>query len=231
MAKLLIADDNEEFRLALMEQLQSEFRVFSCGNGRQALALLRQEQPELLVLDLMLPELDGLTVLELAVQEGICPKVLGVTPLISDYVLDSAQRLGVLYLIRPPCAMEAVAARVRDLAQARSGVRNVDSLGKELLYSLGIGTTLDGCTYSLVCLSQLLENPNLTVTKDLYPAVARATGHSQENVERSIRHAIERGWEQGERSLWLQYFPNAKKRPSNSVFLTRMVEQLRCLLE
>ncbi len=231
MRKLLIADGNEEFRLALMEALQSDFHILCCGSGRQALSLLCREQPDILVLDLMLPELDGVTLLEMAEKEGISLNVLAVSPLISDYVLTCAQRLGIRYLIRKPCGIDAVATRVRDLSQDPRPSRTVESEGRAMLYPLGIGSTLDGCGYCLTAFSMLLQEPRMSMTKVLYPAIAKATGYSQESVERSIRHAIESGWKSGSRVLWLEYFPTAKKRPSNAIFLKRLTEELRLRLE
>ena len=93
--KLLIADGTEDFRLALSEILQETYHVCSCQNGKEALALLRSFQPDVLVLDLMIPGLDGISLLQAASSEGICPMVLATTRVSNSYVLDSAYRLGV----------------------------------------------------------------------------------------------------------------------------------------
>lgn len=74
--KLLIADGNEEFRRALAAELQGAYHVRCCGDGKEALSLLRSFVPDVLVLDLMLPELDGISLLQSAASAGLCPMVL-----------------------------------------------------------------------------------------------------------------------------------------------------------
>jgi len=81
MRKLLIADCNEDYRTALAAALGSQYHVLCCRSGTEALALLYQEHPDIFVLDLMLPELDGLTLLERVSANGICPMVLAATPI------------------------------------------------------------------------------------------------------------------------------------------------------
>ena len=83
MRKLLIADCNEDYRAALAAALSSQYHVLCSRTGTEALALLYQEQPDIFLLDLMLPELDGLTLLERAYADNIRPMVLAATPILS----------------------------------------------------------------------------------------------------------------------------------------------------
>ena len=86
MRKILIADCNEDYRVALTAALKDCYHVRSCRTGTEAWTLLNQEQPDIFILDLMLPELDGLTLLERIYAKGLRPVVLAVTPIISTYV-------------------------------------------------------------------------------------------------------------------------------------------------
>lgn len=229
MRKLLIADCNEDFRLALADALQDRYHVLCCSNGREALDTLRREAPELLVLDLMLPELDGITLLEAASAENIRPKVLAATPLLTDYVLDSAHRLGIGYLMRKPCDIHAVAARIRDLSHPLNPpVSKPDrrTLLLERLLSLSISPKHNGYAYLTEAILLLAEAPGQSVTKELYPAVARICGCGSSHVERSVRNALEVAWKHGDPAVWQRYFPDAVRRPSNAVFLSRMAAEL-----
>lgn len=227
MRTLLIADCNEDFRLALSEALQPHFRILSCGTGPQALALLRREQPELFVLDLMLPETDGLTLLETAAAEGLRPKVLIASGMLTDYVYSCTQRLGICYMVRKPCSIPALITRILDLDR-ESAAKPVDQPSRicGLLLALGFRTSHDGYEYIRTALPMLLEDPGISVTKEVYPAVAKRHRTQISNVERNIRSAIESAFLRGDPQLWQNYFPNALRRPSNAVFLSRLTQAL-----
>ena len=229
MRKLLIADCNEEYRIALAAALESRYHVLCCRSGTEALTLLYQEQPDILVLDLMLPELDGLTLLERIAANNVCPMVLAATPIISEYVLTSAQRLGIQYVVRKPCAIEAVAARIQDLSRRlKTPEAKIDPTAyvSSLLLVLNISTKHNGFTYLREAVLLMAKDPSQSVTKMLYPEIAHICGCQKENVERSIRTALDRAWEKRDSEKWQKYFPSAHQRPSNAVFISRLAEAL-----
>lgn len=115
--KLLIADGNEEFRRALAAELQGAYHVRCCGDGKEALSLLRSFVPDVLVLDLMLPELDGISLLQSAASAGLCPMVLVTSRFYNDYILGALGELSVGYMMRKPCDIPATAARIGDLSR------------------------------------------------------------------------------------------------------------------
>lgn len=234
MLKLLIADCNEDFRLALTEALQGRYHVLCCRSGLQALDILRKEHPDIFILDLMLPELDGITLLENAVSEGICPKVLASTPLVTDYVLESAQRLGIGYLMRKPCDVHAIAARAGDLTQTLTppvAKQDPRAFVLERLHGLSISSKHNGYRYMTEAILMLANDPGQSITKELYPAVAKICGCKKGHVERSIRSALESAWDHSDPEIWQPYFPGAASRPTNAVFLSRMTEELRLRTE
>jgi len=229
MWKLLIADCNEEYRTALSNVLKDQYHVLCCRTGTEALELLHREHPDMFVLDPMLPELDGLTLLERACADGIHPMVLAVTPILTGYVYSCAQRLGIEYLIRKPCDIDAIASRVKDLSQRlRTPKVKTDPINyvTELLLALGFSTKHNGFGYLREAVLLMAKDPAQSVTKVLYPAVAHTFSCQKENVERSIRTALDCAWERGDRRLWNHYFPDARHRPSNAVFISRIVESL-----
>lgn len=229
MRKLLIADCNEEYRTALAAVLSSQYHVLCCRSGTEALALLQQERPDIFVLDLMLPELDGLTLLERISANGIFPMVLAATPIFSDYVFSCAQRLGIEYLVRKPCSIEAIASRIRDLSRrlkAPEPKRDPATHVTNLLLSLDISTKHNGFAYLREAILLMAKDSSQSVTKVLYPEVARICGCNKDNVERSIRTALDKAWERKTGEEWLKYFPNAQQRPSNAVFISRLTEAL-----
>lgn len=229
MRKLLIADCNEDYRIALTAALSDSYHVISCCTGTEAWALLNHEHPDIFILDLMLPELDGLTLLERAYANGMHPMVLAVTPIISPYVYSCAQRLGIEYVIRKPCEIAAIVSRIKDFGQRlHAPMTKVDpaSYITELLLSLTFSTKHNGFSYLRESILLMAKDPAQSVTKALYPAVAHTFGCQKENVERSIRTAMDYAWERGDHELWCRYFPDTGQRPTNAVFISRITEAL-----
>lgn len=234
MRKLLIADCNEDFRLALLDALQAHFQVFSCRTGTEALSLLRREAVDVLVLDLMLPEVDGLTLLEQAAAERISPKVLAFDPLLSPYVQESAQRLGICYLIRKPCELSAVVKRIMDISKCAPAPlypHHHEIHTASLLNTLRFRPNHDGFGYLCKAIPILATDPNQKLTKEIYPVVAKLFDRTPGNVERSIRNAIEVAWANRDPEEWKQYFPDPHRNPTNALFISTMAKQLWLLEE
>lgn len=232
--KLLIADGNEEFAMALEEGLQGAYHVRTCRDGKKALALLKSYNPDVFVLDLMLPELDGISLLQSAVQEGICPMVLATTRFQSDYVLESIDRLGVGYLMVKPCDIRATVARIGDLSRhlkpPAAVLPDPKAYISDLLISLGIRTKLNGYAYLREAVLLMAKDPNQSITKELYPAVGSLCRCDANNVERSIRSAIVAAWNRRDDRIWQLYFPPGPDgiipRPSNAAFISRLADSL-----
>lgn len=232
--KLLIADSNEDFRLALARELQQRYYVRCCSTGSEALELLRREKPDIFVLDLMLPEIDGMMLLEQIVEEDIRPMVLVVSSMVTDYVYNAASRLGIAYAIRKPCQISAVAARVQDLKYClKPVIRKPEplELARRLLDSLEVQQSYQGYNCLLCAIVMMARNPKQAVTKELYPAVAKVCSCTAGHVERNIRNAIEQTWPRRNAQVWAQYFPDCKKHPSNKQFIRVMAEVLQKELE
>ena len=149
--KMLIADSSEEFSDALADMVRGVYILRSCREGRETLAVLSSFKPDILVLDLMLPGLDGISILRQAAASGLQPMVLATSRYVSDYVVEAVSQLGVGYLMVKPCDVRATVARLGDLTQRlkqplfsqpdpRTAVSNI-------LLTLGVPTKLRGYTY------------------------------------------------------------------------------------
>lgn len=237
--KLLIAVGNEEFRRALADALRGACQVRQCAEGNQARELLVSFRPDVLVLDLMLPGLDGISLLRWAEGEGLRTRVLATTRFASDYILQQLSQLGVGYLMLEPCDLGAVVGHIRALG---AGARPRPTAGTDprsqvsnLLLALGIPTKLRGYGYLREAVLLMVEKPTQSITKELYPEVARICGCAPAHVERSIRSAVEAAWERRDERLWRMYFPQDRSgnipRPSNGTFVTRLAESLRGQLQ
>lgn len=232
--KLLIADEGEEFRQALVEALSKSYIVRSCRSGNQALELMRSFRPDILVTDLMLSELDGLTMLQMATDAGIRPKVLVTASHFSPYIQTALERLQVDYTMRKPCSLQAVVCRVTDFAAELITLPptsyDPEDLVTNALLHLGLGAHLDGFRYLLTAIPLYSHDPNQAITKELYVAVADAHDKDPRQIERSIRSAIDSAWKRRSDKIWAEYFTpgpdGSVSRPSNGRFISQLTQLL-----
>ena len=231
--KLLIADSSKELCHTLAGLLSKHYQVSICHSGDQALELIRSISPDLVYIDLMLPQMDGLAVLQAARQEGIHTSVLVSVGLQSPYIDRALSRLQVDYVMKRPCSAKAIAGHIDEIAGELTGSSHTqDRPGyiAEHLLQLGFKNNLDGFQYILSGLPLFAENPQQTVTKELYPAIAKLHGKSKEQVERSIRNAIDSAWQRRDERIWKLYFSPAPDgtipRPTNSQLLYTLAIQI-----
>lgn len=232
--KLLIADGSDEFREALAQVLGKSCAVRTCRSGKQALELLRGFQPDILVMDLMLAELDGLTLLQMAIQEGIRPRVLVTAAYFSPYVRTILNRLEADYCMQKPCSMQAIACRISDfVTEAMPAVpeqAQTDDLVAAMLLQLGFSAHLDGFRYLCKAIPLFSADPSQAITKELYVAVGTLFNKDARQVERSIRSAIESAWKRRSDAQWAQHFTPAPgggvPRLSNGKFIANLAQRL-----
>lgn len=232
--RLMIADNSEDFRLALEKELCNGYEIHHCKDGNEALEYARNQKPDVIVLDLMLTKLDGITLLHELRKADVLPMILATTRLDNQYVYDSAEELGVGYLMRKPCDPSAVALRVKDLCRKLSPKDVLANSPEEYVTSLLINMDLSqrhrGFLYLRDAVLKMADNPGMSITKELYPQVGDKYGSNHEQVERSIRTAINRAWEKQTGSTWITFFAEADNsipRPSNGTVISRLSDDLR----
>ncbi len=229
MPKLLITDSSEEMRQILFDNLHNSYQLKICANGSEALEIVRSFHPDILVLDLMLPGLDGITLLQRIHKEGFHPLVLTTSFFYSAYITGALHRLGVAYSMLKPCQWQAIADRLSDLAADLHPVQYPQSdLGSAVsaaLLSMNFSTGKDGFRFLQAAIPLYMQDPGQAITKELYVAVGAMYNKSSIQVERSMRSAIEQAWRTGDMSVWRKYFSapgSALPRPTNTDFISRM---------
>lgn len=225
--RLLIADPSDEFRAALSQMLSDQFTIQTAKDGEEAWLLLQSFLPDILLLDVMLPETDGLTLLRRCADRGIHPAILVTTRIYSEYLMNALMHLGVSYILPKPCQICAVAERVQemgDLCPIHSTLPR-ESLD-EILLRLGFSRKLSGTRYLRQAIRLFTRDPQQMLTKELYTAVGQLFQVSSSQVERSIRNAIAAAWRNRDEKVWLRYFPTGEngivRRPTNGELITRL---------
>jgi two-component system response regulator (stage 0 sporulation protein A) len=225
--KIVLADDNKDFCQVLKEYLSNEKDIEILGiakDGIEALDLVQKTQPDLLVLDVIMPHLDGLGVIEKLNSMNLAkmPKIIVLSAVGQDKITQSAINLGADYYIVKPFDFVIFINRIRELvhnrpAQVEQKQRthadiqmsrtadfvkssgNIESEITNIIHEIGVPAHIKGYLYLREAIKMVIENVELlgAVTKELYPSIAKKFNTTPSRVERAIRHAIEVAWSRG----------------------------------
>ncbi|HEX7056109.1 MAG TPA: sporulation transcription factor Spo0A [Bacilli bacterium] len=253
--QVLLADDNREFTNLLSEYLAAQDDMDVIGvayNGDEVLRLIEEERkiPDVLILDIIMPHLDGLGVLERlkAMNLSPQPKIIMLTAFGQENITQKAVQLGASYYILKPFDMEVLANRIRQLISPQAAttagapVRNVVPIAKgrnldanitSIIHEIGVPAHIKGYQYLREAITMVYTNIEIlgAITKTLYPAIAEKYKTTPSRVERAIRHAIEVAWTRGNIdsiSHLFGYTINiSKAKPTNSEFIAMVADKLR----
>ena len=243
MKTVLIADADFVFAKELSRALEEsgEFQVMDIAlNGKRAVRMVEERHPDVLVMDILLPELDGLSVLEVISSATPPPIVIASSAFISNYVTVSAMNLGVRQLIKKPCAAESVAASVERACRIlpRKGPEHDRRcLIANTLHDVGIPANIKGYSYLIDALELTIANPEVafSMTQSIYVPIAQQHGVKPEQVSRAITRAIDIAWDRGDLDTLQSYFgytvSNTRGMPTNGEFLAIIGETLRLQLD
>ncbi|HET7559197.1 MAG TPA: sporulation transcription factor Spo0A [Limnochordia bacterium] len=241
--RILLADDNREFCRLLRDrlQLEADFEVVAVAHdGAEALELIHMHAIDIVLLDICMPRLDGIGVLESLTDHKARPRVIVFSALGADALISQASALQADYYVVKPFDPEVLIARIRQLGghptQPMAERRRAGQVEGEVLRQiaeLGVPAHYKGCTYLKEAITLVVDDPSLLerVTKELYPSVAARHHTTSEKVERAIRHAIETTWTRGNlkaiHTLFTYTVDESKGRPTNSSFIATMADRIR----
>lgn len=221
LPKALVAEPSEELRDSLNCALADRFRVLTCAAGTEALDILERWMPDVLILELELPGMDGIGLLRRLRSMPHRPRVLVLTRMNTPFVLGALQELEVDYAMRKPTPTAIVAERAAELLYTSAG-DDLTRAAADAMLALSIPDASQGFRNLLVGLPSLAACHDQSLSKELYPRIARENRVSVGSVEKSIRDAIHTGWSRGERTRWNRFFPGFTRCPTNREFLFRL---------
>lgn len=253
--KVCIVDDNREL-VALLEEYISEQPdmdvIGVAHNGQDCLSMLEQVSPDVLVLDIIMPHLDGLAVLERIkeFQKGTSiPNVIMLTAFGQEDVTKKAVELGASYFILKPFDMDNLVVHIRQSGEKGAGIArsntysprqpveakpvNLDASITSIIHEIGVPAHIKGYLYLREAISMVYNDIELlgSITKVLYPDIAKKYNTTASRVERAIRHAIEVAWSRGNidsiSSLFGYTVSMTKAKPTNSEFIAMVADKLR----
>jgi two-component system response regulator (stage 0 sporulation protein A) len=232
MRKILIADASEIWREKLSQSLGREYEVLACPDGEQALAAAERFRPDVVVLDLLLAGVDGLTLIKRLREWEDCPRFIVTGRYFSNYMTTALERYQVDELIMKPCTTQSVADHIAEvLSQDREEVPvcpDPFDYVTALLVRMGAPTSQQGFRFLRRGVMLMMEDPNQQLTKSLYPALADEFETSPGNVEKSLRTTVTTAWKRRREEVWRNYFPPSPSgqipRPTVGQFLSRMAD-------
>ena len=220
MYRVLLANGSEEFCGKLGVALKQTNRysvVGSACDGVRAISLLKELKPDLLVVDLMLPQADGLSVLKAAAGLDPKPKLLVLVEFVTEYVSSMFMTLGVQYIMLKPCSCRAVVERLDEICESAVSRKpaiaakrnaNIESMVTSIIHEIGVPAHIKGYQYLREAILIAVNDMDVinAITKVLYPQVAKTFATTPSRVERAIRHAIEVAWDRGDLETLQRFF-------------------------
>ena len=246
---VLIADSAEDFCNTLAAALQRSegFQVVgTAGDGEQAIRMIGERKPDVLVLDLMLSKQDGISVLKAISGMERRPVTLATSAFLTEYVSSAAASLGVRYLMLKPCDMTALVERLEEIrggeslrypAPRRADKTSIESMVTSIIHEIGDPAHIKGYQYLREAIIIAVNDMDVinAITKVLYPQVAKTFQTTPSRVERAIRHAIEVAWDRGDLDTLQRFFgytvSNTKGKPTNSEFIALIADKLQLQLK
>ncbi len=232
--RLMIVDDNEDFLDECVAYFSKEDYeiVATAADGEDALEKLKTVKPDVILLDLVMPKLDGYGVLE---RVGGSQKVIVTSALSAGSFITKAINLGAKYYMMKPFRFEQLESRIAECMKDSPSLRKNRSLDEKItniFITVGIPAHIKGYQFLREAIKMAIDNPDIinSITKRLYPEVAQRFDTSPSKVERAIRHAIEVAWNRGKieniNSLFGVRVYNHNEKPTNGEFIALVADKM-----
>lgn len=244
--RLLMIDDNNNLVEMMKEYFKNNTEIelsLSASDGNMGMDYIehRQNEYDLIILDLIMPHKDGISVLEEMREKNINKKVIVLTSYNSPDMIRKASEFGINYFILKPFELSEVEKRIKECMGKENYqnqsfdvyYNNLQISITKILHELGVPSHIKGYQYIRESISMIYENPEMIggITKELYPDIAKKFNTTVSRVERAIRHAIEVSWNRGNWQLMEDIFGHSvdvdKAKPTNSEFIVTVADKLR----
>ena len=250
--KVLLVDDNKDFCNLLEEFLnqQDDFTVVAKANdGVEALEEIEEHDFDVLILDVIMPQLDGIGVLEEVKEKRLNNqfKIIMLTAFGQEDLTQQVVELGADYYILKPFDLDKLSSRIKQVMEPATNNNNrsyviqkdnqqevnIEERVTEIMHNIGVPAHIKGYLYLRQAITMVIKDIELlgAVTKKLYPKVAQKFDTTASRVERAIRHAIEVSWKNGNTKVINEIFghsiTSSTGKPTNSQFIAKIADKLR----
>ena len=253
-AKIFIADSNFDFRVNCKDYLSKQGYeiVGDTADGSEAIKMIEILKPTVVILDLWLPKFDGIAIMTEFKKRNMnpSPAFLVVTGINNSSMLSDATDAGAQYCLMKPVDFSILASRIAKISTQVNPVqtifpdpilsksishdgRDIEAQVTNIIHQIGVPAHIKGYQYLRTAIIMAIDDNEVinSVTKVLYPSVAKKYGTTSSRVERAIRHAIEVAWDRGDLDVLNSYFgytvQNSRGKPTNSEFIALVADNLR----
>ena len=247
--KVLIVEDNREYAYQLKKDISEGKDIEVVGvayDGMEAVEYINTSKPDVVILDLVIPKLDGIGVMEKTYAQR--PEFIVVSSASQDRIISRAIEAGAGYYMLKPIESSVILERIYQIKNSTSAVYageitlkreaiNLEARVTEVIHEIGVPAHIKGYQYLREAIIMTIENMDIinSITKQLYPTVAKAYNTTPSRVERAIRHAIEVAWDRGDTDILNSFFgytiSGGKGKPTNSEFIAMIADRLRLQLK
>ena len=241
---LLVVDDDKDLVVTMKKYFEENTNIrikYEASNGEEAKRIIdsRQEEYDLILLEPLIPKIDGLSLLETIKDKKINKKVLIISSYKDFEIMEKAKELNVIGYMMKPFDLKILEKRINNYFEDSEKVTIENekvSLKKritKIIHELGVPSNLKGYDYIREGIMLVYYDPTLSskITKGLYPIIANKFTSNESRVERSMRHAIEVSWNRGNWDMMEDIFGYSvsidKAKPTNSEFIVTIADMLR----
>ncbi len=245
--RVLVADSNSDFRNQCVQSLKRlDIEVVAeAADGQEAFAKIARTKPNVVVSDLYLGKIDGVGIIRSAKKQmpDDFPAFIMLASFTSQNLFEECCEAGAAYCMLKPIDFNALADRIKRLADKTRRRGNAKVPGREdgdleaqvtkIIHQIGVPAHIKGYQYLRTAIIMAINDTEVinSVTKVLYPTVAKQYGTTSSRVERAIRHAIEVAWDRGDLDVLNSFFgytvQNSRGKPTNSEFIAMIADNLR----
>lgn len=248
--KIMVVDDNRDLVMTIADYFDNHPSIeviHTAYNGKQCLELLEQKTPDVLLLDIIMPHLDGIAVMDHLHSNQLYPdmKVIMLTAFGQEEVMKQAVDLGTAYFMLKPFEFDRLVQQILQVAgnasERKEGkshrtafkAKGIDYTITSVIKEIGVPAHIKGYSYLREAIQMVYHDVELlgSVTKVLYPEIAVKFDTTPSRVERAIRHAIEVAWNRGNYETISQTFGytvhHLKSKPTNSEFIAMIADKIR----
>ena len=260
--KILIADDNIEYTSNLSSHLNAENDmevIHICREGTEVLNKVKEFNPDILLLDVIMPHLDGISILEdLHNTLPSMPTTIMLSAVGQELVTSKAISLGATYYVLKPFEIDILVKRIRELilnqkedqsnnsnniktpyisTPKTNKLKPLEIMVTNIIHEIGVPAHIKGYQYLRDGIIMVVDNIDIInqITKQLYPDLAKKYKTTPSRVERAIRHAIEVAWSRGQletvNNIFGYTISSNKGKPTNSEFIAMIADKLRLELK
>lgn len=250
-----IADDNERMLDLLSDIINNDKELNLVGkakNGEDVYQIIKEKEPDVVLLDLIMPKMDGISLMEIVNADKTVkkrPSFIVISGISQERITEDAFEKGAAYYILKPFNNDIIIQRIKNLKKKKEGMfqyptgmiteesrveqEDLETCVTNMIHEIGIPAHIKGYHYLRDAILMAVDDMDVlnAITKVLYPTVAKKNQTTSSRVERAIRHAIEVAWSRGKldtlEALFSYTVSNGKGKPTNSEFIALVADTIR----